>query len=95
MAAASSSLDDPRCDPSRDEDDDGDEDFPYYYEDDYDHDSPECSDSKPDREHFEHHCLTVADVERLLNENVEVLCSSLNVTPSLAKVSVFCRSRAS
>lgn len=83
-ASASGSLDDP----SRDDDDDQEEDFPYYYEDDYDHDSPECIDSKPDREYFDFQCMSVADVERLLNENVEALCGALSVTPSLAKVTI-------
>lgn len=31
-------------------------------------------------------CLCVEEVERLLNENVEVLSNSLHITPSLAKV---------
>ena len=83
--STSGSTDDGRGD-TRDDDDDQDEDFPYYYEDDYDHDSPECSEPKLDNEYFEFQCYTVSDVERLLNENVEALCSSLAITPSLAKV---------
>lgn len=31
-------------------------------------------------------CLRVEDVERLLNENVEVMSNNLHITPSLAKV---------
>ena len=33
-----------------------------------------------------HDCLRVEEVDRLLNENVEVLSNSLHITPSLAKV---------
>lgn len=41
---------------------------------------------KLDPEYFEFECLTIEDVERLLNESVEVICASLSVMPSLAKV---------
>lgn len=39
-----------------------------------------------DPEYAIHDCLQVEEVERLLNENVEVLSNSLQITPSLAKV---------
>ncbi|XP_022254670.1 potential E3 ubiquitin-protein ligase ariadne-2-like [Limulus polyphemus] len=39
-----------------------------------------------DPEYFEFECLSIQDVERLLNECVEALCASLQVMPSLAKV---------
>ncbi|KAK3912194.1 putative E3 ubiquitin-protein ligase ariadne-2 [Frankliniella fusca] len=42
--------------------------------------------SKIDPEFFIFECLSVEEVERLLNENVELLSSSLQITPSLAKV---------
>lgn len=41
---------------------------------------------RKDPEHTAHDCLEVEEVERLLNENVEVLSNSLHITPSLAKV---------
>ncbi|KAF7992175.1 hypothetical protein HCN44_001500 [Aphidius gifuensis] len=39
-----------------------------------------------DQEYAIHECLQVEEVERLLNESVELLSSSLQITPSLAKV---------
>lgn len=42
--------------------------------------------SRRDPEYAIYDCLRVEEVERLLNENVEVLSNSLHVTPSLAKV---------
>ncbi|KAL1445599.1 hypothetical protein MTO96_044925, partial [Rhipicephalus appendiculatus] len=41
---------------------------------------------KQDPEYFEFECLSIEDVERLLNESVESICASLSVMPSLAKV---------
>lgn len=41
---------------------------------------------KQDPEYFEFECLTIEDVDRLLNESVEVICASLSVMPSVAKV---------
>uniref|UniRef100_A0A1B6GPF7 RBR-type E3 ubiquitin transferase n=1 Tax=Cuerna arida TaxID=1464854 RepID=A0A1B6GPF7_9HEMI len=41
---------------------------------------------KTDPEYFAYDCLSVEEVERLLNESVEVLSNSLQITPSLAKV---------
>lgn len=40
-----------------------------------------------DPEYFEYECLTEEQVERVLNETVEVLSNNLQITPSLAKVS--------
>ncbi|XP_065347349.1 potential E3 ubiquitin-protein ligase ariadne-2 [Cloeon dipterum] len=42
--------------------------------------------SKSDPEYFEFECLSVEEVERLLNESVEMLSNSLKITPALAKV---------
>ncbi|CAD6221213.1 GSCOCG00005092001-RA-CDS [Cotesia congregata] len=42
--------------------------------------------NKKDPEYAIHDCLRVEEVERLLNENVEVLSTNLHITPSLAKV---------
>lgn len=74
---------------SQDDDDDEceDEDFQYYYQNDYDNDVHESSsDCKRDPEYFDFECLHVADVDRLLNESVESVCSQLSVSPSIAKV---------
>lgn len=40
---------------------------------------------RTDPESFIYECLTVDDVEKLLNESVECLCKMLNIAPSLAK----------
>lgn len=42
--------------------------------------------SQRDPEYAIHECLRVEEVERLLNENVEVLSNSVHITPSLAKL---------
>ncbi|XP_069142389.1 potential E3 ubiquitin-protein ligase ariadne-2-like [Argopecten irradians] len=66
--------------------DEDDEDFCGYYDndtDDLDIDRPKKTD---DPEYFEYELLKVEDVERLLNEDVEVLCSCLKVDPHLAKM---------
>ncbi|XP_011151158.1 potential E3 ubiquitin-protein ligase ariadne-2 [Harpegnathos saltator] len=42
--------------------------------------------NRRDPEYAVYDCLRVDEVERLLNENVEVLSTSLHITPSLAKV---------
>lgn len=39
-----------------------------------------------DPEYFQFECLTVEEVEKLLNESVEKLSEGLQITPSLAKV---------
>ncbi|XP_013385980.1 potential E3 ubiquitin-protein ligase ariadne-2 [Lingula anatina] len=65
--------------------DDDEVDYNYYYGDDQDveFDKPNpCEDP----EYFEYELLKIEDVDRLLNENVEALCSSLEIPPSLAKV---------
>lgn len=43
-----------------------------------------------DPEYFEYECLTEDQVERVLNETVEVLSNNLQITPSLAKVIIKC-----
>ena len=58
---------------------DDDYDYGGYYDndtDDLDIDKPKKSE---DPEYFEYELLQVEDVERLLNEEVEVLCSALKV----------------
>lgn len=40
---------------------------------------------KIDPENFIYDCLTVEDVEKLLNEAIECLCNSIKCAPSLAK----------
>lgn len=40
---------------------------------------------RTDPESFIYECLSVDDVEKLLNESVECLCKMLNIAPSLAK----------
>lgn len=42
--------------------------------------------SKADPEYFLYSCLKVEEVEKLLNESIELLSNSLQITPSLAKV---------
>lgn len=71
---------------SQDDDEDMEEDFQYYYDDEYDNDMPESSETKKDPEYFDFECLLVADVENLLNESVEMVCSRISITPSIAKV---------
>ncbi|XP_071438708.1 potential E3 ubiquitin-protein ligase ariadne-2 isoform X2 [Hetaerina americana] len=49
-------------------------------------DDIECDDaSKTDPEYFVYECLSVEEVDRLFNESVEALSTSLQITPSLAK----------
>ena len=59
----------------------------YYDHSEYDPDVIDVPEDRRDPEHFEFECLLVADVDRLLNESVETICSRISVTPSLAKVS--------
>lgn len=40
---------------------------------------------KTDPESFQFECLTVEDVDKLLNESIECLCNMINCAPSLAK----------
>lgn len=64
-------------------DDDGYED---YYNNTDDAEIDQTDPRKIDPEYFEYECLTIEDIERLLNENVEALCANLQVMPSLAKM---------
>jgi len=70
---------------SQDEED-MEEDFQYYYDNQFDNDMPESSEIKKDPEHFDFETMSVADVDRLLNESVEAVCSRIAITPSIAKV---------
>lgn len=79
-------MDDPEMEVGEEtEDEEEEEGFADYYDIgddcDLDHDP-----RKVDPEAFEFECLTIEDVEKLLNESVEVLCNTLRVSPSLAKV---------
>lgn len=56
----------------------------YYLNDDID--IEQIDPSKTDPEFFDYKCLNEEQVERLLNETVERLSSTLDITPSLAKV---------
>lgn len=67
-------------------DNDGDE-YDYYGEND-DCDMDTIDKSKSDPEYFEYSCLKVEEVEKLLNESIELLSNSLQITPSLAKVGI-------
>ncbi|XP_063972023.1 potential E3 ubiquitin-protein ligase ariadne-2 isoform X2 [Diachasmimorpha longicaudata] len=53
---------------------------------DADNEAEKADQTRRDPEHAIHDCLRMEEVERLLNENVEVLSNSLHITPSLAKV---------
>ncbi|XP_069694109.1 potential E3 ubiquitin-protein ligase ariadne-2 isoform X2 [Periplaneta americana] len=57
-----------------------------YYNNEEDYDAEQVDPSKTDPEYFVFDCLTVEEVERLLNESVEILSNTLQITPSLAKV---------
>lgn len=61
------------------------DDFDYYNTAD-DNDIEQIDPRKTDPEHFVYDCLTEEEVERLLNETIEVLTNTIQVTPSLAKV---------
>ncbi|XP_018329535.1 potential E3 ubiquitin-protein ligase ariadne-2 [Agrilus planipennis] len=60
------------------------DDSDYYNTDDID--IEQVDPSKNDPEYFEFECLTEEQVERLLNESVELLSNNLQILPSLAKV---------
>lgn len=60
----------------------------YYYNVVDDNDIEQIDPSKTDPEYFVYDCLEEEQVERLLNETVEVLSYNLKITPSLAKVSL-------
>lgn len=90
VGAAAAPLDDEDTimdDPDNDEEEE-EGDFQYYYNAEFDTDAQDAllSESKKDPEYFEFECLHVADVDRLLNESVEAICSRIPVTPSIAKV---------
>lgn len=57
-----------------------------YYNPCNDADNETMNQKKCDPEHFEFECLTVDQVDRLLNELVETLSSRLRLTPSLSKL---------
>ncbi|XP_071081838.1 potential E3 ubiquitin-protein ligase ariadne-2-like [Haliotis cracherodii] len=70
------------------EDDDDEDEYQdlhdYYNEtDDLDLEKPKKCD---DPEYFEYELLQMEDVDRLLNEEIEALCTPLKITPSLAKM---------
>ncbi|KAA0203044.1 hypothetical protein HAZT_HAZT004184 [Hyalella azteca] len=65
----------------------GDEDYYNdYYSDGHDPDVETLDKTLQDPEYFEFQCLTDTEVERFINERVEELSTSIQVTPSLAKV---------
>ncbi|KAK7101775.1 potential E3 ubiquitin-protein ligase ariadne-2-like [Littorina saxatilis] len=79
-------LSDPASDATDSEDMEEDDEYAnYYYDntDDLDIDKPKKTD---DPEYFEYTILQTEDAERLLNEEVERLCSELKMSPSLAKM---------
>ena len=81
-------LSDPATDGSDSEDMEEDDEYPnYYYDntDDLDIDKPKKSD---DPEYFEYTILQTEDAERLLNEEVEALCSALKVCLVTCKKSI-------
>ncbi|KAK3866184.1 hypothetical protein Pcinc_028271 [Petrolisthes cinctipes] len=63
-----------------------DTDYDDYYGNDYEGDMDHMIPMKNDPEYFDVACLTDTEVERLLNESVEQLSNSIQVTPSLAKL---------
>ncbi|XP_042207453.1 potential E3 ubiquitin-protein ligase ariadne-2-like [Homarus americanus] len=63
-----------------------DDDYDDYYGGEYDGDVDHVDPQKNDPEYFHVACLTDTEVERLLNESVEQLSNSIQVTPSLAKL---------
>lgn len=67
---------------------DNDGDYEDYYGDNNDFDMEAVDQSKSDPEYFVYSCLKVEEVEKLLNESIELLSDSLQITPSLAKVSL-------
>lgn len=65
--------------------DDCDDEYDYYNTGE-DCDIEQIDPSKTDPEYFSYECLSEEEVERLLNESVEILSNNLQITPSLAKV---------
>ena len=73
----------------QDDDDDDVEDFDNYYklsELESDLDYLENSTKDCDPEHFDYECLTIGQVDKLLNDAVQLICQTKDVTPSQAKV---------
>ena len=62
------------------------EDFDYYNNIE-DNDIEQIDPRKADPEYFDYECLSEIQVEQLLNETIAVLSNTLQITPSLAKVS--------
>lgn len=76
-------LSDPASEASDQSEDMEEDEFDHYYDvdtDDLDIDKPKKSD---DPEYFEYDILQVEDAERLLNEEIEALCSTLKVSVKL------------
>lgn len=67
-------------------DEESDDEYGDYYNSTEDAEMDQSDPRKSDPEYFEYECLTIEDVERLLNECVEALCAGLPVVPSLAKL---------
>lgn len=63
------------------------DDYDYYNTGD-DNDLDNYDPSQTDPEYFNYDCLNEEQVERLLNETVELLSNNLQITPSLAKVNL-------
>lgn len=61
-----------------------------YYNTGDDCDIDQIDPSKSDPEYFLFDCLSVEEVERLLNENVEILSSSLQVSVWFSKLAFHC-----
>jgi ariadne-2 len=51
-----------------------------YYNTEEDNDAEQMDPSRTDPEYFIYECLTVEEVERLLNESVEILSNTLQVS---------------
>lgn len=68
------------------EDIDDEEDYEYYYSHDGDCDVSEMPYAKKDPEASDFECLTITQVKSILEDNVDTLCKSIPVSPSIAKV---------
>jgi len=66
-----------------------DEEDTYGYYDNNGEDQEMEHNKKEDPEYFESELLKVEDVERMLNEKVEALCTSIHIQPSLAKMMLY------
>ncbi|XP_069669657.1 potential E3 ubiquitin-protein ligase ariadne-2-like isoform X1 [Periplaneta americana] len=74
------------CDSDMEYSDDDGISYEDYYKNEEDYGADILDPRKTDPEYFVFDCLTVEEIERLLNESVEKLSNSLHITPSLAKV---------